>query len=51
MIDLVQVEKVTCVWHDIKSVELKVLRGPSTNDVTALGGGGIKDFVTIVLKF
>ncbi len=26
------------------------LKGPSINDVTALGVGGIKDFVTTVLK-
>ncbi len=26
------------------------LNGPSINDVTVLGGGGIKDFVTTTLK-
>jgi hypothetical protein len=34
----------------IKSKVLHVNKGPSINDVTDLGGGGIKYFVTTVLK-
>jgi len=30
--------------------DFEIKLGPSINDVTALGGGGINDFVTTVLK-